>query len=614
MSILLSCDNLSLQFAGRDLFTSLKFGLFEGDRVGLVGPNGAGKSSLLKLLSRQPELLQAGGSGDVIYKKGLHLEYLPQDPVFGLGETIMDRLQKIQEALLPDKRNSIWRYLGEFGLDQFRSEQEIVKLSGGWQKKMALMEVFAKSPDLLLLDEPTNHLDIISIEHLENMLRKSKMSYLLVTHDRAFLQNTTDLIFDLDPRAKQNLKIFNCDYLSYLEQKQQEQQERQSSFEKLKNLSSRENTWLKRGAKARQTKQSARIEKAQQLSAELKAETKILRGEKLELNFGAEVTGPKKLIEATNLGVKRDGKWLVKNLDFSVRLKTRLAIIGGNGLGKTTLIRALIGQIPLDEGRVVIADGLEINYLEQSREDIKDNANLMQFICPDGDYVFFQDRFVHKNSYLERFLFRPEQFEQPISRLSGGEKNRLLLAKIMLKKSQLLILDEPTNDLDIETTEILTRALKEFQGAVLVVTHDRFFAAEFADEIMAFTGDEKEPLILFADLNQMQNWLKERGSFKAYSAKSQGAESSKGVLASSGSASGKSQLSNKEKYELEKMEILILEAEAEQAKIKHKLEGVKGGLSPLETAELYEKLGLQQEKISALYERWAYLEEKSKVR
>lgn len=603
MSMLVSVRQLEKSFASRTLFTDIAFAIQEGDRIGLVGPNGAGKSTLLKIISGKEQT----DKGEVILRRGLRVGYLEQAPTLTAGKTVMEVVYEGAEHTSDDPYSKVFQVLSELSLSD-RADDLVETLSGGWKKRVALARELAKEPELLLLDEPTNHLDIESILWLEDFLAEKRISILMVTHDRLFLQRTCNRIFDLDKRNPKGLLTLDGDYLSYVQVKEElfaAQKQRESV---LKNTLRRETEWLRRGAKARLTKQQARINRAGELKddvAELREKNRVRVA---SLDFGGADRSPKKLIEATEISKSYGEQQLFKNLDVLVSPKSRLGLLGGNGSGKTTLIRVLIGEEQPDTGVCKRADDITIAYFDQNRNTLDLSKSLLKNVAPDGDYVDFQGHFIYAKSYLDRFLFRPEQMEMPASKLSGGEQSRLKVAQLMLRPANILVLDEPTNDLDMETLQVLQDCLLEFKGAVIIVTHDRYFLDQVSNEILAWPLDDSGELTKFASYLQWEEWRAQQGKSSLQSSISTKAEAAS--LVDTGSQ--KKKLSNKEKFELENMEKTIHDSESKLAELQKSSEDPATASNPTRAAELYSEIAKLQSEIERLYARWAELEAKGK--
>lgn len=600
--LLINTHKLEKSFAGKVLFKNVSLGIEEGERVGLVGPNGAGKSTLLKILAGR----MSPDAGEVTAKKGLRLGYLEQTPVFKPGETILEAiLSKCQDE--HESIGSAYEWIARLELSQFGENFLVQDLSGGWKKRVALARELVLGPELLLLDEPTNHLDVSSIMWLEEFLSRAPFATLTITHDRLFLQRTVTKIFDLDPKNPNYLISTNGGYLEFLEAKEillagQEQKELA-----MKNTLRRETEWLRRGAKARLTKQKARIERAGTLKEDVEELSAKNAARKVKIEFKETDRNPQKLIEVDHVTKSYDGRVLFKDFSYLVTPKTRLALLGDNGSGKSTLIRILLQQEQPTSGRVVQADKLKISYFEQNRETLKPKESVLKNICPDGDYVHYQGQYVFARSYLERFLFNRQQMDLPVEKLSGGEQSRLRIAQLMLNEAQVLILDEPTNDLDVATLTVLEESLKEFNGAVILVTHDRFFMDQVATDILAFhkQPDGETTMERFAGYLQWEEWFEEQKELQAQELKKEK------KVEKAAAASKPVKLSFKEKFELENMETTIFDLEAKLSDLQAEAGKPEVVSQASKVQELYAQISELQAKIEALYARWAELEKKS---
>ncbi len=603
--LLVSTYKLEKSFAGKTLFQNVSLGIEEGERVGLVGPNGAGKSTLLRILAGQTE----ADSGDVTMKKGLRLGFLEQTPIFKKGETILEAvLSKCRDP--HESLASAYEWMARLELSRFGDQFPVEDLSGGWRKRVALARELVLDPELLMLDEPTNHLDVSSILWLEEFLEKAPFATLIITHDRLFLQRVTNKIFDLDPKNPNYLLSVNGGYLQYLESKELLLQAQEQRELVLKNTLRRETEWLRRGAKARQTKQKARIERAGTLKEDVQELSTKNAARVAKIEFKDAERNPQKLIEVDHVTKAYNGRVLFKDFSYLVTPKTRLALLGDNGSGKSTLIRILLGEEMPDSGRVVRADKLKVAYFEQNRETLKPKESVLKNIVSEGDYVHYQGQYVFARSYLERFLFTRQQMDLPVEKLSGGEQSRLRLAQLMLNEAQVLVLDEPTNDLDVATLAVLEESLKEFNGAVILVSHDRYFMDQVASQIIAFNKnpDGSTSLENFAGYLQWEEWFEEQKELQAAEQRKEAA--AKKEAAKSGGKPVK--LSFKEKYELENMETTILELEEKLSSLQAESEKPEVVSQASRVQELYTQISQLQSQIETLYARWAELEKKEK--
>lgn len=597
MATLVSANKLSKSFASKTLFSNLAFAIEEGEHIGLIGPNGAGKSTLLSIITKT----QKPDAGQITFSNNLRTGYLKQKPELNPELNIYDTLIACcDDEYDSDNIQLAYELISKTGLDKFGDEIKTKALSGGWQKKLALACELMKKPNLLMLDEPTNHLDLESILWLEDFLQNQHtIALLIVTHDRRFLQNTCSVIFELDPQLPNNLLRTAGPYSSHVESKLMLLEGQKRLEEKRRNTMLREKEWLARGPQARLTKQKARIERAYDLIEETKELEQKNFKRALDLDFGEVDRSPKKLIEAKMLEKSYGNQILFSNFNAMIRPKHRYGLIGPNGAGKTTLLKCLIGQLAPDKGSINIAEGIDISYFEQGKDQIDLKKTVLQAVCPEGDYVHFQDQPVFARSYLNRFNFKTQQMDMPAAQLSGGELSRLILAKLMLKKSHVLILDEPTNDLDVETLESLTDCLSEYRGAVILVSHDRYFMDQNCDVIWAFDKKTKH-IISFADTIQWEEYHKEQKK----AGKTQEAK-----------ASGKQQrvgLSYKEKLEFESIESVIAIEEKKLAALQTEMAQPEVQADYSKLTEIGKQIADLEKHIEQLFERWEHLTQKAK--
>ncbi len=611
--VIVSVHNLTKTFASRTLFNQLTFSILAGERIGLIGPNGAGKSTLMKIIAG----LATGDGGEVSLQRGLKVGYLAQVPQFQSEATVLSALNEYADDPYDWEHMSLAQELmSRLDLNSI-AESPIAKLSGGWQKRVALARELLRRPDLLLLDEPTNHLDVESIIWLEEFLSRARFATVTITHDRVFLQRVSNRIIELDRRNPDGLISVQGDYAAYLEQKQALLDAQSKQESKLRNTLRRETEWLRRGAQARQTKQTARIKAHSALSAEVEELSARNQNLKSRLDFVGLDKNPKKLIEAIGIEKSYQGRLVVPKMDLLITPKSRIGLLGPNGAGKSTLIRILLRQEKPDQGEVIHAERLEAAYFEQNRESLNPEISLVKTVCPEGEWVDFAGTKVHVRSYLSRFLFSHEQMELPVGKLSGGEQSRLLIACLMLRKSNLLVLDEPTNDLDMATLDVLEEVLKEFNGAVLLVTHDRYFMDQVANQILAFGWNQKGQRVIerFADLSQWETWHEAQVSRSDAGERSLASEDSCDGMARatekkpSAHKVARKKRSYKDQRELDQMEGLIQKAEARVAELSQILSQPETFASPEKTRQISLDLGGAQSEVDRLYGRWAELTE-----
>lgn len=610
MALLISTYQLEKSFAGKTLFSGVSLGVEDGDKIGLVGPNGAGKSTLMKILKGD----MSPDGGKVTPKKGLNLGYLPQTPTFGPKETIMEAL--LSKARDPDEAiGNAYEWFARLDLTQFGEDFLVSELSGGWQKRVALARELVLEPELLLLDEPTNHLDVVSILWLEEFLQRAPFAFVMVTHDRLFLQRVVNKVFDLDPRNPNNLLIVNGDYVQYLESKEDLLAAQQKHETVMKNTLRRETEWLRRGAIARLKKQTARINRAGDLKGDVEALSEKNKVRVAAISFGDAERNPQKLIELKNVTKGYGERALIQNFSFLVTPKTRLSLLGENGAGKSTLIKMMLGLEKPDEGTVFLSDKVKVAYFEQNRGALDLNKSVLKNICSDGDYVSLQGQYVFARSYLERFLFSRQQMDLPVSRLSGGEQSRLRLAQLMLEDASVLVLDEPTNDLDVATLEVLSEAIQNFNGAVILVTHDRYFMDQVSTDILSFPRKENPVKRLDKFVGYLQ-WEEAWTAGEESAASAAEAQASVDLAAANAASSsdgaktgGKAlRMSFKLKNELEGMEANIQKVEAELTAAQTEAASPETVSNAKRTQELYSQIGQLEKEIERLYARWAELE------
>ncbi|MFM6927848.1 MAG: ABC-F family ATP-binding cassette domain-containing protein [Bdellovibrio sp.] len=598
---LLSTYKLEKSFAGKTLFKNVSLGIEEGDRIGLVGPNGAGKSTLLKIISGRMK----PDSGDVTMNKGLRMGFLDQTPTFAPGVTIIDAI--MGDAEYGEFIGPAYEWMARLELSQFGDQFLVEDLSGGWRKRVALARELVQSPHLLLLDEPTNHLDVTSIMWLEEFLAKAQFATLIITHDRLFLQRVTNKIFDLDPKNPNYLFTTVGEYSSYVESKELMMAGQEAKELTMKNTLRRETEWLRRGAKARLTKQKARIDRAYTLKDDVSDLVAKNAARTVKIEFKDTERNPQKLMELIHVSKAYDGKVLFNDFSYLVSPKTRMALLGDNGSGKSTLIRILLGQELPDSGEVKQSERLKVAYFEQNRETLNPKVSVLKNICPEGDYVHYQGSYVFARSYLERFQFNRQQMDLPVEKLSGGEQARLRIAQLMLNEAQVLVLDEPTNDLDVQTLAVLEESLHDFGGAVILVTHDRYFMDQVAKEIIALhkNPDGHTTMERFAGFLQWEEWYEDQKELE----NSRKAEEK--LEAKQAGTTKAKKLSFKEKFELENMEgtIKVLEDKLQTAQAQSVLPEVASNAGKVQ--ELYTEIAKLQAEIEKLYSRWSELETKS---
>jgi ATP-binding cassette subfamily F protein uup len=610
MAILISAHNLRKAFAARPLFDGLTFAIETGERIGLIGPNGAGKSTLLKILAgkTQPD------DGKLSVQRGLRIGYLEQVPLFKEGANVMETvLEGTEDPYDWECMSLAQEQLSKLGLDGkdpsgIGPESVVEKLSGGWKKRVALARELARKPDLLLLDEPTNHLDVESILWLEDFLAHAPFAALTITHDRLFLQRISNRILELDRRNPGGLLSIAGDYAHYLETKDLMMAAQEKREVVLKNTLRRETEWLRQGAKARTTKQQARINRAGDLKDEVEELITRNQNRVAKIDFQGADNSPKRLIDAKKISKAYGSRQIFKNVDLMIGPKARIGLLGPNGCGKSTLIRVLLGDEEADAGTILRSDRLSVNYFEQNRETLDPALSVLKTICPEGEWIDYQGGRMHVRGYLDRFLFSGGQLEMAVGKLSGGEQSRLLLAKLMMRECNVLVLDEPTNDLDMATLAVLEDCLQEFPGAVLLVTHDRFFLDQVATKILAFNAFKLDEGVItpFEGVNQWEAWHLEQEAQSKVDAKKALDQAKAAALA--GSAKAKRKLTYNDQREFDSMEANIKKAEGLLESLTAEAASPEIATNAIRQAEIAKKMGEAQAEVDRLYARWTELE------
>jgi ATP-binding cassette subfamily F protein uup len=587
--ILLSVESLTKSYTSRPLFENLTFAIDEGDHIGLVGPNGSGKSTLLKILAG----VEQSDSGTRALRKGVRVGYVPQDPVFTPGKSVEDVLLDAlrDEHALDDyeKSSRLARALGKAGFNDRGVATDA--LSGGWRKRLAIARELVLEPDVLLLDEPTNHLDVEAILWLESLLKSEPEAFVVVSHDRYFLENIARRMLELNRAYPDGLLQTDGRYSEFLEKRDDLLKNEAAYQDTLANLVRREMEWLRRGPKARTTKAKARITNAERLIDELDESRERARVSSAKIDFTSSDRKTKRLWIGKGLRKTLGDRRIVDDLDLLLTPGTRLGILGPNGSGKTTLLRMIVGELPPDGGTIERADRLRVVYFEQDRQSLDPSLTLKRALAPEGDSVIYRDRSLHIVSWAKRFLFRPEQLETSVSKLSGGEKARIILARLMLQPADLLVLDEPTNDLDIPTLDVLEESLLDFPGALVLVTHDRYLIDRISTQILALDG--RGGAEYFADYGQWES------APRTTAPKSGGADAPV--------RPARKRLSYLEQRELDEIEATIHAAEDRVAEARRNAEDPTIASDATTLQQRFTELAAAQSEVDRLYERWSEL-------
>ena len=476
---LVTAEHLTKSYTERLLFDDTDFSINEGDKIGLIGINGTGKSTLLKMVAG----LEEPDSGRIVRGRNLDIRYLPQNPVFHPGETVLESVLRENEGHehVWDLESQAKSMLNRLGIPDFNEKVE--HLSGGQKKRAALASVLLSTAELLILDEPTNHLDSEMADWLEDYLKKFKGALLMITHDRYFLDSVTNRIVELD---NGKLYSYQANYEGFLELKAERMDMEKASERKRQSILRTELAWMQRGARARSTKQKGRIQRFETL----RDKKGPVEDGKVEMESISSRLG-RTTIEITDLCKSYGDKVLIKDYTYFFLKNDRIGYIGPNGSGKSTLMKMIAGWVKPDSGTIEIGQTVKLGYFSQENEDMDTSLKVIDYIKNVAEYVKTKDGSISASQMLERFLFPPSVQYTVIEKLSGGERRRLYLLKILMSAPNVLILDEPTNDLDIRTLMILEDYLDSFQGIVITVSHDRYFLDRVVGRIFAFEGDGK---------------------------------------------------------------------------------------------------------------------------
>ena len=558
----------------------------------MIGPNGAGKSTFLKILAD----MEPSDSGEISRKKNIRMIYLPQDDVLDPEKTIEEVLfytiPKEFEAWQVSKRRQ--EIISLIGVDH--TKQKVKTLSGGWRKRLAIGQALFQKPELLLMDEPTNHLDLEGILWLENLLKDAPFAFILVSHDRFFLENTTNRVVELNRRYPEGFLKVEGNYSAFVETREKVIHEQAKLETVLSNKVRREIEWLRRGPKARTSKAKYRIQKAHGLQENLAAvKSRNTQNRSVDMAFDSTHRKTKKLLDAQDLRKTLGGKLLFGNLSLKLTPGICIGVMGKNGTGKSTLMQILNGCLTPDAGCVEVAEGVQVLTFDQKRELAEGSQSLRQTLSPEGDTVIYQGRSFHVTAWARRFLFQKDQLDMTVSELSGGEKARVLMANLMVQPADILLLDEPANDLDIPTLEVLEESLEEFPGAIVLITHDRFLMERLCDRLLYLDGDGGAEY--FADYYQWLQYRKDRLSATSRSGETSQIPQKK-----------PEKLAYEARKELNRIEKQIEKAEGIADNLKRQLHDPEIMCDAHRLAEIYAQHQEAQKKVEQLYERWEELE------
>lgn len=473
---ILNVEGVSKTYGEKVLFDKISLGINKGDKVGVVGVNGTGKSTLLKIIAG----LEETDEGQVVKGGGVRTAYLAQNPEFLANDTVLGYVLRRKSNSSEAEAKRILTKLGINGYNE-----PVAELSGGQRKRVALAEALVEPAEVLILDEPTNHLDSEMVMWLEKYIKQFKGELIMVTHDRYFLDNVTNKIVELDGAR---LYSYETNYTGFLELKMQREETERAAEQKRQNTLRRELEWIRRGCQARSTKQQARIDRYEDMKEASRQARMNFDKQSVEMSSVNTRLG-KKTIELSEISKRFGDEQLIKDYTYIFLRDDRIGIIGSNGCGKSTLMKIIAGQLEPDSGSVEIGETVRIGYFMQENEPMDDKMTVLEYVRSIGEYVNTANGRATASQMCEKFLFGPKQQWTPVAKLSGGEKRRLYLLSILMSAPNVLILDEPTNDLDIETLEILEEYLDGFAGIVIVVSHDRYFLDRTADRIFSFEGN-----------------------------------------------------------------------------------------------------------------------------
>lgn len=580
-------QNLSKSFGALQLFDNISFSIAEGQRVGLVAKNGTGKSTLLAVLAGK----EGCDSGDIVFRRDLRVGFLEQSPRFDPDESVLDACFNHQGD--PDKVLKAKQVLTQLKIRDLN--QPMRQLSGGQQKRVALANVLLTEPDLLILDEPTNHLDLEMIEWLEGYLSRGNRTLLMVTHDRFFLDRVCSVILELDDRT---VYTYRGNYAYYLEKRQERIDARRAEIARANNLYRTELEWMRRMPQARGHKARYREEAFYELE---KVAKQCMEERQLRLKASNVYIGSK-IFECQYISKRFDDVVILKDFYYNFSRFEKMGIVGNNGTGKSTFIKMLLSQVQPDEGRIVIGETVRFGYFSQEGLQFDEQMKVIDVITAIADYVDLgSGKRLTASQLLQYFLFTPEQQHNYVYKLSGGERRKLYLCTVLMKNPNFLVLDEPTNDLDIVTMQILEEYLQDFPGCVIVVSHDRYFMDKVVDHLLVFKG-QGEVKDFPGNYSQYRQWLAMEDAATVRDNKE-----SKGKAAKSYRHDDRRRMTYKERLEFEKLEKEIAQLEEEQHLIEDAL--CSGTLSVDELTEKSKRLPVLQSELDEKSMRWLELSE-----
>lgn len=593
----MSCFQATKSYSDKTLFQNLSFSLHSGDRVGLVGPNGAGKSTFLSALLKEAEL----DAGTIAQQKSLITHSVEQSPSYSKDLTIREAflvsLKKSHKGGGKISDNELESIADELSLG--RLDEKISSLSGGGIKKVEISAAFLSDAQVVFFDEPTNHLDLKAILWLENKLKKASFAWVCISHDRYFLDKVAKTFMEISPVYEDKFLQIKGNYQEFLRKKANYLAEQKNRQQTLTNILRKEEKWLKTSPRARTTKAKYRIDQAHDMQKDLRDISKREVKEIDSINFLHTQKKSKKIITLKGISHAFGAKKIFQDFGLEVSLGHKIGLLGLNGSGKSTLLKIIAGELSADAGTVDRALNLRVSYFDQDRKLLETQESVKSFLCHEGDSVVYNDRSIHISSWLKRFGFSFEKKDAIVSSLSGGEKAKLFIAKLLLEPCDLLILDEPTNDLDIVSLELLEEGLASFSGSLVLVSHDRYFLESVCDKFLGIGGISGVSSYL-----SLTSWLDSLIPPKKKKVERNLEASKKRVAAKN------PKLSYMEERELSVIEEEIAQAEDKLTQLKHEISLPENLSSHEKLIALSSDLDAAQKSLDELYERWHFLEEK----
>jgi ATP-binding cassette subfamily F protein uup len=611
VAVILGCRDLAKSYDVHALFEGVALGIEAGDRMGIIGPNGSGKSTLLRILAG----LEIPDAGERALASGVRLVYLAQRDEFAADATPQGVMLETLAAAHPDREEHARStragiVLGKTGFGHAGApavDQPVATLSGGWRKRLAIARALVQEPDLLLMDEPTNHLDLEGIWWLERTLADAPFTYAVVSHDRFFLERVCSRVVELNRLYPGGCFTSQGGYSAFLEKRAAFVANQQARQEVLDNRVRREIEWLQRNPAAQTCKSKARVDQAGDLQAQLAGlKYRNAQTRRVDIDFTATGRRTNDLVVLDGVSKQLGGKPLFSDVELTLSPGTRLGVLGLNGSGKTTFLKVLAKQLAPDAGRIKHASELKIVVFDQKRERLDPSLPLRRALCPSGETVIYRDRGIHIAAWARRFLFSPAQLDLAVGKLSGGEQARVLIADLMRREADLLVLDEPTNDLDIPSLEVLEASLLDFPGAVVLVTHDRYLLDRVSNSLIALDG--RGGAYQIANCAQ---WEDLAGRIQAERDRELAAAQAPAAPPPAPVKTKPSGLSSKERREFERMGERIEAAEQRVRDLEASIADPAVAGDPPRLQAACAQLAQTQAEVEALYARWAELESKS---